>query len=140
MNTIAVLATAMLLSTSIVGCSKPLAAVPSKEIKIDTLLEKMMSDEFTRDREVIVQLVEVPPNTTMDWHSHPGEEFHYYLEGEVELAFEGSSIEGKPGNVAHVPYKKVHTVITREKGVKILVFRVHTKGEPVRMHAAAPKR
>ena len=75
----------------------------------------------------------------MDWHSHPGEEFHYYLEGEVELAFDGSpSIMATPGMVAHVPYKKVHTVITRGKGVKVLVFRVHTKGEPVRYSAPAP--
>ena len=133
MKTIAVLITAILLSVPLGGCSKPRSAVPPSEIMIKTLLQKALADEFTRDREVLVDYVEVPPNTTMAWHSHPGEEFHYYLEGEVELAFEGSpSIMGAPGMVAHVPYKKVHTVITREKGVKVLVFRVHTKGEPVR--------
>jgi quercetin dioxygenase-like cupin family protein len=141
MKTIPLLGIALLVTVTFAACSKPRAAVALKEIKIETLLEKMMADEFMRDREVIVQLVEVPPNTTMDWHSHPGEEFHYYLEGEVELAFDGApSIQGKPGKVAHVPYKKVHTVITREKGVKLVVFRVHTKGQPVRIPATPPKK
>ncbi len=140
MKTIAVLGVAVVLSVTLAGCSKPRAAAPTAEIKIDTLLKEVMADEFTRDREVIVQMVEIPPNTTMDWHTHPGEEFHYYLEGKVELAFEGSSIAGTPGKVAHVPFKKVHTVITREQGAKILVFRVHTKGEPVRIPAMPPKK
>ena len=100
---------------------------------VKTLLQKVLADEFTRDREVIVDYVEIPPNTTMDRHMHPGEELHYYLEGEVELVIDGlPAIKGTPGSVAHVPFKKMHTVITREKGVKLVVFRLHMKGEPVR--------
>lgn len=130
---IAALVAAIFLNGTLVGCSKPRAAVSSNEVLTKTLLQQAMANEFTPSREVLVDHVEIPPNTTMDWHSHPGEEFHYYLEGEVELAFDGSpSIVGTPGTVAHIPYKKVHTVITRGKGVKIVVFRVHTKGEPVR--------
>jgi quercetin dioxygenase-like cupin family protein len=103
------------------------------EPKIENLLQKALADEFTVGREVIVSLVEVPPNTTLERHWHPGEEFHYCLEGEVELLIDGQpTVLETPGKVAHVPYKKMHTVITKEKGVKLLVFRVHTKGEPVR--------
>lgn len=133
MKTITVVGAVIVLSIALAGCSKPSAAVPSSGIVIKRLFEKAIADEFIRDREVIVELVEIPPNTTMDWHSHPGEEFHYYLQGEVELRFDGSpSVDGKPGVVAHVPYRKVHTVVTREKGGKVVVFRIHSKGEPVR--------
>ena len=139
MKATAVLVTTIVLSITLVGCSKPRTAGPSDMPIVNTLFQKALAEEFTSGREVVVDYVELPPNTTMDWHSHPGEEFHYYLEGEVELAFDGMpSITGKPGKVSHVPFRKIHTVITREKGVKLVVFRVHLKGEPVRKLEKAP--
>ena len=103
------------------------------EPKMENLFQKAFAEEFTAGREVIVSLVEVPPNTTMERHWHPGEEFHYVLEGETELVIDGQpTVLETPGKVSHVPYKKMHTVVTKKKGVKLLVFRVHTKGEPVR--------
>ena len=102
-----------------------------REIKIENLLLESLSKEFTPDREVRIDLVEFPPDTALGWHWHPGEEFHYYLEGEVELQIEGQpSIFGKPGTVGHVPFKTRHQAVTHEKGAKVLVFRVHSKGEP----------
>ena len=102
-----------------------------KEIKIENLLLESLSKEFTPDREVRIDLVEFPPDTVFGWHRHPGEEFHYYLEGEVEIQIEGQpSIIGKPGTVGHVPFKARHQAVTHNKGAKVLVFRVHTKGEP----------
>ena len=96
-------------------------------------MQRPLADEFTPGREVIVSYVEIPPNITMDRHWHPGEEFHYYLEGEVEIVIDGESpIAGRPGAVGHVPFKKMHTAITGDEGAKLLVFRMHTKGEPVR--------
>ena len=133
MKTISVFAASLLLSFSLVGCSKQRAAVPSTGPMIENLLHQALADAFTPGREVLVDLVEIPPNTTMDRHWHPGEEFHYYLEGEVDLVIDGSPpFKGTPGTVAHVPFRKMHTVITREKGGKVLVLRVHIKGEPVR--------
>ncbi len=103
----------------------------SKAIKIQTLLLDSLSKEFTPDREVRIDLVEFPPDTVLEWHRHPGEEFHYYLEGEVEIQIEGKpTIYGKPGGVAHIPYLTRHRAITHEKGAKVLVFRVHTNGKP----------
>ena len=106
---------------------------PPAKLNMENLLEKALSDEFTPGREIIVSYVEIPPNTTLERHWHPGEEFQYYLEGEVEIAIDGEpSIIGTPGKVGHVPFKKMHTAITKKKGCRMLVFRVHTKGEPVR--------
>lgn len=78
-----------------------------------------------------IDLVEFPPDTALGWHWHPGEEFHYYLEGEVEIQIEGQpSIIGMPGTVGHIPFKTMHQAVTHDKGAKVLVFRVHSKGEP----------
>lgn len=100
---------------------------------IKNLLLTPLAEEFTAGREVLVDLVEIPANFTMEQHWHPGEEFHYYLEGEVEIKIEGApSIIGTPGTVGHVPFQKRHQAIAGAKGAKILVFRVHTKGAPWR--------
>lgn len=113
------------------GCST--SSAPT-ELKLENLMRQALADEFTPGREVIVSYVEIPPNTTMDRHWHPGEEFHYYLEGEVEIVIDGRpSITGTPGTVGHVPFRAMHTAITGEKGARILVFRLHTEGEPVRI-------
>jgi quercetin dioxygenase-like cupin family protein len=112
-------------------CATVVGQDQSKEIKIENLLLKSLSQEFTHDREVRIDLIEFPPDTSLGWHWHPGEEFHYYLEGEVEIQIEGqSSIIGTPGTVAHVPFKVRHQAVTHDKGAKVLVFRIHTKGEP----------
>lgn len=100
---------------------------------IKNLMLALLDKEFTKDREVLIDLVEIPPNTALDRHWHPGEEFHYYMEGEVEIKIDGEpSIIGKPGEVGRVPFKKYHKAIAGEKGAKILVFLVHTKGKPWR--------
>ena len=121
------------LSVGLVGYSTADTSSPPTELKLENLLRQSLADEFTPGREIVVSYVEIPPNFTMDRHWHPGEEFHYYLEGEVEIAIDGeTSITGTPGTVGHVPFKKMHTAITGAKGAKILVFRVHTEGKPVR--------
>ena len=118
---------------SLAGSKTSGKSSPPTKLNMENLLEKALSDEFTPGREIIVSYVEIPPNTTLERHWHPGEEFQYYLEGEVEIAIDGeSSIIGTPGKVGHVPFKKMHTAITKKKGCRMLVFRVHTKGEPVR--------
>jgi quercetin dioxygenase-like cupin family protein len=120
-------------SIGLVGCSTKHASSPPTELKLENLLQQALADEFVPGREIVVSYVEIPPNSTMDQHWHPGEEFHYYLEGEVEIVIDGQeSIMGTPGTVGHVPFKAMHTAMTGEKGARILVFRVHTEGEPVR--------
>ena len=113
------------------------AAVPvlsdSAGSKVTNLLTTALSTDFTPDREVLVDLVEIPPNQKLDWHWHPGEEFHYYLEGDpvIELG-DAPPIIGKPGTVGHVAFRQRHQATAGDKGAKIIVFRVHTKGAPWR--------
>jgi quercetin dioxygenase-like cupin family protein len=121
----------MAVSLAVTGSNAP--AEPGPGPRMENIFQRVLAEEFTAGREVIVSLVEVPPNTTLERHWHPGEEFHYCLEGETELVIDGQpTVLETPGKVSHVPYRKLHTIVTKERGVKLLVFRVHTKGEPLR--------
>jgi quercetin dioxygenase-like cupin family protein len=101
--------------------------------KVTNLLTVELSPEFTPGREVLVDLVEIPPNQKLDWHRHPGEEFHYYLSGNPIVELDGAPpIVGKPGTVGHVTFQRRHQATAGDQGAKVLVFRVHTKGKPWR--------
>lgn len=84
--------------------------------------------------EVVTSYVELPAGVRLPTHTHPGEEFAYVLEGSVYLWEKG---EGETristGQTGKVPMGAVHTVRTGDdEGVKLVVFRVHTQGEPER--------
>src|SRR5687768_9281155 len=122
-----------LAGTVLAACAAPTGPSDPAALKMENILTQPLAPEFTPGREVVVSLVEIPPNTTLERHWHPGEEFHYYLDGEVTIAIDGApQVAGRPGRVGHIPYKAVHTAITGERGARILVFRVHTQGAPVR--------
>ena len=115
-----------------VGAAMPVLG-QSAGSKVTNLLTTTLSTEFTPGREVLIDLVEIPPNQKLDWHWHPGEEFHYYLEGNpvIERA-DAPPIIGRPGTVGHVAFKQRHQATAGDQGAKIIVFRVHTKGAPWR--------
>ena len=101
--------------------------------KVTNLLQASLSEKFTPGREVLVDLVEIPPNSQLDRHWHPGEEFHYYLEGDPEITIEGKGLTRPAlGTVGHVTFETLHRAGAGKAGAKILVFRVHTKGKPWR--------
>lgn len=117
----------------IVGAALPVLGGNAAAPKITNLFTSALSAEFTPEREVLVDYVEIPPHQKVDWHYHPGEEFHYYLEGDAVIERRGAeSIMGKPGTVGHIEYKQVHQASAGKQGAKLVVFRVHTKGAPVR--------
>ena len=57
--------------------------------KVTNLLHESLSERFTPGREVLVDLVDIPPDSRLDAHGHPGAAFHYYLEGDPEISIEG---------------------------------------------------
>ena len=90
--------------------------------------------EGTEDTEVILSHVVLPPRFALPKHWHPGEEFVYILEGSVTLWQEGKPDQTvAAGEAVKVPYKQVHTVLTGEQGVTLVVFRVHERGQPERI-------
>ena len=121
---------ACLIATFFAGASFGASQAKSK---VTNLLHEALSDEFTPGREILVDLVEIPANTSLDRHWHPGEEFHYYLEGTPQVQVDGGEVRQPAlGTVGHVPFKAPHRAGAGDGGAKILVFRVHTKGEPWR--------
>ena len=76
----------------------------------------------------------IPPHTSLPKHWHPGEEFAYILEGSCYLWQDGQEdILGEAGDVLRVPLQQVHTAVTKDEGVTMLVFRVHEAGKPERV-------
>jgi quercetin dioxygenase-like cupin family protein len=109
-----------------------LTAVNAADLKLDTLMKEKL--EGSSGIEVIMSKVEIPPNTTLPRHWHPGEEFVYVHDGSVTLWQEGrADTVYKTGDAAKVPLKQVHTAITGNDGVSLIVFRVHEQGKPERV-------
>jgi quercetin dioxygenase-like cupin family protein len=105
-----------------------------KKPKIETLLSAEL--EGVAGTEVIMSRVEIPPNKSLPKHWHPGEEFAYVLEGSVTLWQKGQpETIISAGQAGKVPLKQIHTAMTGDEGVTLLVFRVHEKGQPERVPA-----
>ena len=103
-------------------------------MELETLLASEL--EGVDGTEVIVSRVTIPPHTSLPKHWHPGEEFAYVVDGSVTLWQQGKrDIVGKKGSVMKVPLKQVHTAITNDEGVTLIVFRVHEQGQPERIKA-----
>ena len=123
--------TAMLMSGFIVLTAIGNQSVAS-ELKLVNLMKSQL--EGVSGTEVIVSRVSIPPNTQLPKHWHPGEEFAYILDGSVTLWQKGKKdIVGKKGDVVKVPLKQIHTAVTKDEAVTILVFRVHEQGKPERV-------
>ena len=103
-----------------------------QELKIVNLLRDSL--ELGEGIEVIISYVELPKATTLPYHYHPGEEFAYILEGSGELLLEDETkIPLKAGEAGKVPLKRTHSFSTLNEGAKLVVFRVHEKGQPDRV-------
>ena len=85
------------------------------------------------DKEVIVSRVSFPPHTTLPWHWHPGEEIFYVIEGAVTLSRRGlPDTAASAGEVHKIAPQVIHAGRTGEVGAELVIFRVHTAGEPER--------
>lgn len=121
-----------------VGCFIAFTAFASQSFAGGLKLENLMKSQLegVNGTEVIVSRVTIPPHSSLPKHWHPGEEFAYILDGSVTLWLEGKeSVVGKKGDVMKVPLKQVHTAMTNDVAVTILVFRVHEQGKPERIKA-----
>ena len=99
-------------------------------------LATLLSGELARveDTEFVVSRVQIPPNMSLPKHWHPGEEFVYVISGRVTLWQKGKDeLVFTAGDAGKVPIKQVHTAITGDEGVDLVVFRVHEKGQPERV-------
>ena len=115
------------------GKKKDILAGTIQDLRIDNIMTSQL--ELVEGTEIIISHVEIPANTTLPKHWHPGEEFVYVLEGsEVLWQKDKPDVHLKKGDVFKVPLRQIHTATTGEEGVTVLVFRVHEKGQPIRVN------
>lgn len=101
-------------------------------LKMQNLIKETLA--LADNVEVIMSLVEIPSNTTLPMHFHPGEEFAYIIEGSGAVLLEGQEKKIlRAGETGVVPFKHHHTFQTMDEGAKMVVFRVHEKGQPERV-------
>ena len=84
------------------------------------------------EREAIVAIVEIAPNTDVARHTHPGPETNYVLEGGLTLNVEGQPPKMfKAGDSGYVPAGVPHAARTGPDGAKLVVIYIVEKGKPL---------
>jgi quercetin dioxygenase-like cupin family protein len=100
-----------------------------------TVLRK--GDLTGTDMEIIVSVLEVPPGSSTDRHTHPGEEAVYVLQGATLRWPDGKEVlrpTGEAGiivrDVPHAGYK-----VVGDKPLKLLTVHIVDKGKPMTVPA-----
>jgi quercetin dioxygenase-like cupin family protein len=87
--------------------------------------------------EIIIAVLEVPPGTAIERHTHPGEEAVYVLEGATLQMPDGTEVarpSGQAGvNVRDVPHAGYKVV--GDKTLKLLTVHIVDKGKPMTVPA-----
>ena len=87
--------------------------------------------------EIIIAVLEVPPGTSIERHTHPGEEAVYVLEGATLQMPDGTEVARPAGqggvNVRDVPHAGYKVV--GDKTLKLLTVHIVDKGKPMTVPA-----
>ncbi|GEP11101.1 cupin [Methylobacterium gnaphalii] len=89
--------------------------------------------------ETLEVFVDIEPNFVIDWHTHPGTEAAYTLEGAGELRVKGEETKVlKPGFSWLTPPETPHTLKNGSQTTKLFVTFTVQKGKPLSSPASAP--
>jgi quercetin dioxygenase-like cupin family protein len=106
-------------------------ATEPPSVQAENLLRESIAG--VEGKEIIVSRVSLPPRTELPWHWHPGEEFFYVIEGSVMLKRRGEpDLPAGAGDAQNIAASVIHTGSTGEQGAELVIFRVHSEGEPER--------
>lgn len=92
-------------------------------------------------REAVVAKVEVAPGGVAGWHTHPGDEISYVMEGEATLLIAGQPPrQVKAGEGFVIPGGVVHNAKNDGAApIKLVGVYVVEKGKPLASPASAPQ-
>ncbi len=110
-----------------IGSAQP-SATPKSTTILQTDLVRMQG------KELLMQIVEFLPRASSGKHHHPGDEIDYVLSGSLIREVEGQPpTPMKTGDSAYIPAKVIHETknTSTTEPLKLLVVRLHEKGEPV---------
>lgn len=89
--------------------------------------------------ETLQVIVDVEPNFLIDWHTHPGTEAGYVLEGVGELRVKDAGTQQiKPGASWVTPAETPHTLKNGSQPSKLFVTFTVQKGKPLATPVPAP--
>ena len=98
------------------------------------------ADVSVPDREAVVARVEIAPGGIAGWHTHPGDEISYVMEGEATLMVAGQpprKVAAGEGFV--IPAGVVHNAKNDgASAIKLVGVYVVEKGKPLASPAPAP--
>ena len=122
------------------GCLAALAGVIVAQAPALTRTMVTKADVSVPGREAVVARVEIAPGGVAGWHTHPGDEISYVIDGEATLTVAGQAprkvVAGEgfviPAGVVHNA-KNDGTTATRLVGVYVV-----EKGKPLASPASAP--
>ncbi len=121
---------------ALLACAGVIVAQPSALTR--TLVTK--ADVSLPGLEAVIARVEVAPGGVAGWHTHPGEEISYILEGEATLQVAGQpprKVAAGEGFV--IPAGVVHSAKNDgATAVKLVGVYVVEKGKPLASPASAP--
>jgi len=98
------------------------------------------SDISVPGREVVTAIAEFAPGASVGWHTHPGEEVGYLLEGTLSFEHDGRPpVTLSPGQTFFVPAGGIHNATnTGSRTARVLATYIVEKGKP--LAAPAPTR
>ncbi|HTP74800.1 MAG TPA: cupin domain-containing protein [Burkholderiaceae bacterium] len=98
------------------------------------------ADVSVPGREAVVARVEIAPGGVAGWHTHPGDEISYVMEGEATLMLAGQAPRKvKAGEGFVIPAGTVHNAQNEGSSpTKLVGVYVVEKGKPLASPAAAP--
>jgi quercetin dioxygenase-like cupin family protein len=96
--------------------------------------------DFPPGYETVMVVAEMEPGNCSGWHTHPGLESAYFLEGEVLMKFAGKpSLVVKAGQPVLIPAGLAHNDCNvSDKPFKALAHYIVEKGKPLTSPAPAP--
>jgi quercetin dioxygenase-like cupin family protein len=95
-----------------------------------TVIQKF--DVPAGDRETVVAVIEIPPNTDVARHTHPGPEVDYVLEGDLVLNVDGIGPKPyKAGDSFTIPQGTPHAAKSGPNGTKLVGTYIVEKGKPL---------
>jgi quercetin dioxygenase-like cupin family protein len=95
-----------------------------------TVLQKF--DVPAGDRETVTAFIEIPANTDVARHIHPGPEVDYVVEGDLVLNIDGQPPKPyKAGDSFSIPQGVVHGGRSGPNGTKLVGTYIVEKGKPL---------
>ncbi|GEP00745.1 cupin domain-containing protein [Methylobacterium haplocladii] len=89
--------------------------------------------------ETLEVIVDLEPNFVLDWHTHPGTEAGYTLEGDAELRIKGEEPKTmKPGFSWLTASETPHMLKNGSQATKLFVTFTVQKGKPLATSVPAP--